>query len=206
MIAMERLERSMREGRADGDTIPLPRDYEVVLADGSLAPGVSYSIIRRAVVGEYYDGSLKKNVDINSWDQLQLALKTMELTDEVALDGPLAGVSFDDLAEAVLAQFDGYFEDTSYPRANMPEALWTMRLIEVDGEPVPIGEDWRNKLNPPTVYVGGAGKPFSQICSTKHCLLCLFHEPNILCIDAPSHKKICEPNLNLQEPHSTTKP
>lgn len=164
MIVMERLERSMREGRADGDTSPLPRDYEIVLADGSLAPGVSYSIIRRAVVGEYYDVSLlKDNVAINSWDQLQLALNTMELTDEVALDGPLAGVSLDDLAEAVLAQFDGYFEDAYYPRANMPEALWTMRLIEVDGEPVPIGQDWWNELNPPTVYVGGAGKSFSEL-------------------------------------------
>ena len=163
MIIMERLERSMREGRADGDTSPLPRDYEVVLIDGSLAPGVSYSIIRRAVVGEYYVLSLlKDNVDVNSWDP-QLALNAMELTDEVALDGPFAGVSLDDLAEAVLAQFNGYFEDAYYPRANMPEALWTMRLIEVDGEPVPIGQDWWNELNPPTVFVGGAGKSFPPL-------------------------------------------
>ena len=162
MIIMERLERSMREGRADGDTSPLPRDFEVVLADGSLAPGVSYSIIRRAVVGEYYDVSLlKDNANINSWDQLQLSFNAMELTDEVALDGPLAGVSLDDLAGAVLAQFNGYFEDAYYPRANMPEALWTMRLIEVDGEPVPIDQDWWNELNPTTVYVGGAGESFS---------------------------------------------
>ena len=152
----------MREGRADGDTSPLPRDFEVVLADGSLAPGVSYSIIRRAVVGEYYDVSLlKDNANINSWDQLQLSFNAMELTDEVALDGPLAGVSLDDLAGAVLAQFNGYFEDAYYPRANMPEALWTMRLIEVDGEPVPIDQDWWNELNPTTVYVGGAGESFS---------------------------------------------
>ena len=162
MIIMERLERSMREDRADGDTSPLPRDYEVVLADGYLAQAVSYSIIRRAVVGEYYDVSLlKDNANINSWDQLQLSLNAMELTDEVALDGPLAGVSLDDLTEAVLAQFNGYFEDAYYPRANMPEALWTMRLIEVDGEPVPIDQDWWNELNPPTVYVGGAGESFS---------------------------------------------
>jgi len=164
MIVMEKLERSMREARADQDNSALPQDYELLLSDGSLAPDadVAYSVIRRAVVWEYLDSNLlKDNIATSSWDMLQLALNAMEVNDDVALYGPLAEISFDDLARAVLAQFNGYFEDDEYPFANLLEALWTLRLIEIDGEPVPIGQDWWNELSPPTVYVGGAGAAFN---------------------------------------------
>jgi len=175
MADLERFERNQREREADDDT-PLPKGTAVVSANGSLVADAKYSTIRRAVVGEYVDLKIVK--DASPKEKLELGLEAMQTAellndDGIKQDGPLAGVTYSQLEDAVLNQFNQYFavlnrspDDTS---ERLGRALSVMRMIEVDGEPVPIGE--KNITALPTIYIGGAGALINSIqlfCPTMY--------------------------------------
>ena len=164
MADLENFERSRREHEADDDS-PLPKGAAVIAENGSLVADAKYSTIRRAVVGEYVD--LKTTKEVKPWEKLELGLHSMqmaELMDDheniTKQDGPLAGVVYSQLEEAVLNHFNQYFAASGfYPDDSLEQfkaALWVMRMIEVDGEPVPIGE--HDLTIPPTLFIGGSGE------------------------------------------------
>ena len=127
-------------------------------ADGSLAEGVCYSTLRRGlgVVG-------------SGWDRIMAGLDAMrdDITDtpNVAENGPLAGVSYAQLETAILRRFPSMVDDShagnrSWRGHPLASALWVMRQMEIDGEPVPI-EEHPKRPWPHRLFLGSVGAAYN---------------------------------------------
>ena len=164
MADLEHFERNRRIQHANDDSL-LPKGVTILDSDGSLSADVQYSTIRRAIIGEYVD--LSRIDDLKPWAKLVTGLEAMQRADlrqrndnKMKQDGPLAEVTYLQLESALFNKFNKYFASSkgnSVQRMGQVKSiLWTMRMIEVDGEPVPIGG---KDLNiPPTLFIGGAGE------------------------------------------------
>ena len=141
MRELEDLEMKLRTFKADESDGPFPESSSFLGPGGKLNDHIEYSTLRRALVEKCSD-------DKKKWKALfrytrQLRSDTDPTTSTCR---SIANLSYSDLSRALLQK---------YPASSVKEALRLMRLVEIDGEPVPIDEyDIRF---PPRLFLGSAG-------------------------------------------------